>query len=231
MGMSEFPDGFGGSTGLADDFTGTMKDVVFKAIPEVGDGAFPLLICDLHTDDDEVGNNGVLQAQRFGIGKKGWEAVDGGARVEGGPKGGFNRQTHLQNVLQRLMSLDEAKVRARWEATGATPQEAKFWEGLTCHWKSEHFSSTIDGSVTEWDWMLPSEFIGWGGGSKAKASKPSKSEKSEKADGVPKAIAKQVKALVDECDDKDEFLMRAYNEIDGIDDDPLIEAYVDAAWS
>jgi len=236
MGMSEFPEGFGGSTGLADDYIGTMKDVVFKAIPEVGDGAFPLMVCDMHTDDDEVGNNGVLQAQRFGIGKKAWEAVDGGARVEGGPKGGFNNQTHLQKVLQRLMDLDEGKVRERWQETKATPQEAKFWEGLTCRWKAEHFSSTIGGERAEWDWLLPSEFIGWGAGSGSKAGSKAKADAkaSESGDGdseVSKAVVKQVKALVKACEDRDEFLMRAYDEIDGIEDDPAIEAYVDSAWS
>lgn len=233
---------FGGSTGLADDFDGVIRNPMFRSDPSRGDGAFPLLVVDFETDDPEVGT---LEEQFIGIGKKGMEAADGGKRVEGMPSGGFNRNTHAQTIISRLRELDEGLIRERYNATEYRPDDIRFWDGLKCHWNSEEFHNKINDEDATWSWLLPTKFYGWEDGaapakaaakSAKKASKASKSTAkaakkaapAEKAEsGLTAEIAAQIRKIADESDDEATFVERAYAEVEGVEASAEIQAAID----
>lgn len=247
---------FRGTSGLFDDGEVTFTEARFIKDPSYvnseGD-LMPVFAVDLVTDEPDVGENGVLENQFFSIGK-GWEIEDGGAKVvrEDGKSGkGFNKSTYLQAFLGAMLDLDGGMdaVRARYEDTGATPQEAAFWEGLRVHVEQHEYETGGWGNVEKKtrSRLMPTEILGWDGvkaevksvAKKAPAKKaPAKKAAAAKpaADETPYAAAKAaagdevcaaIRAIADECDTVEEFMDRAYSEVEGIDDDTSIQLLVD----
>lgn len=235
MAHDEF-DPFATSTGLADDIDVTIRNFRFGLDPAYTnqDDEMTLTgICDFVTDDPDIGTNGTIENQFLTIGK-GWEAVDGGKKVQredGRPKG-FNNSTYLGALLDACMAIGEDKMRARYEATKLTPMDAGFWEGLSLHMEQTEYEAFNKKRSR----LLPTEVKGWTGEAKKPAKKAAAKKVAAKK-AAPKAEAEEVEtdaedagptlesltaaiiaiAKTSEDDGGATFVERCYSEIEGLD--------------
>lgn len=235
MAHDEF-DPFATSTGLADDLDITIRNFRFGLDPAYTnqDDEMTLTgICDFVTDDPDVGSNGTIENQFITIGK-GWEAVDGGKKVQredGRPKG-FNNSTYLGAIIDACMQVGSDKMRARYEATQLTPMDAGFWEGLTLHMEQTEYEA-FNKKRTR---LLPTEVKGWSE-AKAKPAKKAAAKKVAAKKAAPKAEEVEVEEVAEETgptlasltaaiiaiaktsedDGGATFVERCYSEIEGLD--------------
>lgn len=236
MAHDEF-DPFATSTGLADDLDITIRNFRFGLDPGyTNDDEMVLVgICDFATDDPDVGTGGVIENQYITIGK-GWEAVDGGKKVQredGRPKG-FNNSTYMGAIIDACMSIDPDKMRGRFEQTKLSPMDAGYWEGLTLHVEQTEYKA-FDKTRTR---LLPTEVKGWA----SEAKKPAKKAAAKKVaakKAAPKAeeteadplvsLEDQIIAIAKSSPDDGgaTFIERCYAEIDGLDANDEAMALVD----
>jgi len=236
MSTHEEFDPFHTTTGIADDLDITIRNFRFGLDPAYtnGDDEMTLTgICDFVTDDPDVGNAGTIENQFITIGK-GWEAVDGGKKVqrEDGRAKGFNNSTYLGAIIDACMQVGSDKMRARYEATQLTPMDAGFWEGLTLHMEQTEYEA-FNKKRTR---LLPTEVKGWSEG-KAKPAKKAAAKKVAAKKAAPKAEEVEVEEVAEETgptlasltaaiiaiaktsedDGGATFVERCYSEIEGLD--------------
>lgn len=242
-------DPFKGSSGLADDVDVTWEAVHFGQNPTYTDDAGNMPVVFMAT---EFYSDGDIEPreQLYTIGK-GWEVQDKGAKVvreDGKPKG-FNNSTKLQIILNRCLELDEGAMRARYEATGLTPQEAGYWEGFTFHANQEEREITFGDKKgqTRTD-LMPTAVIGWKDGAASKPAGAAKKAPAKKAAASKKAAAAPageaesngavtgaalakvklaIRAIADECETFEQYVDRCYTEIDEASEDAGVAALID----
>lgn len=184
------------TTGLPDDFTGTIVNARF-AIPmgENMDNPRLSFICDIHTDDPDLGNNGVLEDQTFGIGD-GWTKVGKGESVEreDGKKAAFNTNSKIGRLVGSLLAQDSFKAAlGERVASGDAPllNEAAFYEGITGHWKRNEASfKTKEGNEMSYSFFTIDEFVSFGKAAAKPAKKAAKAPAKKAAKSAAKAAPK-----------------------------------------
>lgn len=130
------------STGLPDDFTGTITNMRFVADAGYKDGQFLVGLCDIETTDPDLGT---LEDQRFSLGGTGdtskyrWLSEDKGASIvrDDGKKASFNNNTGMGKLLASLLDQDVFKSAVTKRAQAGerhSPMTAAFYNGITGHW-------------------------------------------------------------------------------------------------
>lgn len=234
-----FPEGeanpFAGTSSLPDDFDAVMRDAKFgknsnyviKSGPNKGQMPTVLTV-DLVSGDADIDQN--VKGRTFTIGN-GWVAMDNGTRVErevpkAGAKQGFQDNSTLQIIVDRLLELDEAAVMAHYEATGAPPQDVRFWEGMNAHWEREDYT---DFQGNKRDRLVPTTLHGWvdevaekpapkkAVAKKAAAKKkaaPKPAPEDNGGGGLSDELRAQIRDIADNADDFESFVDTAFAEID-----------------
>lgn len=232
--MSERPEAFQGVSSLPDDFDGTLDNCRFGKNPKYTikeTGAMPVVFS-FDILAPELGEN---QDMILTIGN-GFKAEENGTlavleKPRSSGKTGFQDNSNIMGWINRLFELDEAAMLERYESTQYPPQDARFWEGLRCHFNREKYK---DFRGTERDKLMPTALLGWGEGDgevKAKPATAKKKASKKKAAAKPKAepadegvddeTLAALDAIADECETYDEFVSRAFSEVDGADSEPL----------
>lgn len=128
--LGEDFDEFRTSTGLKDDYDGTVTDAYFGKDQRGGDRNLLFLKVSA-TDGDEV-------ELRYSTGN-GWVSYDGGRTVEHPTEKWFNNRTAIAELMKAAMMIPEAQVelgrRSHQELDRRGPKDAKLWVGLGFHWE------------------------------------------------------------------------------------------------
>jgi hypothetical protein len=250
----EVPVEFTVSSGGWDDLEVTFRDPVFNYnmsyVDDTGEPQLALIV-DFETDDPDVGDGGTIAQQMITIGK-GWVQADGGRSVEreSGRAKGFQRASYAGVLIQKCMEHGKKAMLERHKETGLTTLDAGFWDGLHAHFSQQEMPRfRNDGEVREK--LLPDGPISWVGGEKtgAGATKPAKKAAvkkvvakkpavvGEEMQGIEGQVGIETEVLlplrdaiiqVARTSESDEqFIMRCYDEVPGLDDDSDAMALVD----
>lgn len=163
------------TTGLADDFDGTIVDAKFDVNPDyerVAGAADPMLILTLECP--EFGEP-VTQGWSTGGAPK-WEIGRGGLEITSSVNPDlrrFNMNTRAGELVKRMFKLvGQGNEKAGQEVFLVKKHymtEAEFYSGLSFHWKREPMR-TVSGEAR--DVLMPNTYLGESAGSGAKASAP-----------------------------------------------------------
>jgi hypothetical protein len=220
--MAEF-DAYTFTDGLVTEYQGKITDAYFTYDDSYNDGESLLLKLEIQTDNPELGDGGAV-IEQYPVGK-GWETTDKGktaTREDGKPRA-LNRNSGVAVLVTSALEAgagDELKSRG-------IPTEAAIWPGLEFTFARKEFTFKVDGEERSYGRMLVTEYHGGAAGAKAeKPAKAAKSDESAVAGPIPPKVKIALKKLAVECDTHDEFIERAFVEIDGVDGDSVVEAAV-----
>lgn len=231
MPVEEEVDPFQTSKGGWDDLNVVLKNARFGFNPAYHDTEGNLilaLLVNMETDDGEVGT---LEDQVLTIGK-GWEAIDGGKSVRrtDGKTKGYNNLSYMGLILDACMELAGDKMRDRYEKTGLKPTDAGFWEGLQCHMVQKEIPGFKKGDPPK-SKLLPDKIVGWEAPKakkKAAAKKaPTPVARTEEDEGVSPEMLALIVEVAKTSGDEEEFLTRAYTEVEGLDSNTAAMELVD----
>ena len=152
--LSEEQDDWTTSSGLPDNFAGTIIGASFGYRAEYANGEIPLFlpVIDGPDLDDPI-------EQGFSIGK-GWNVVNGGKSVEHGKKERFTKSSLMGKLVTRIVTDLKVPMQGRGKS-----RDAATWVGLNCFWKREKIEYGED--IGNTDHIMPFEFLGFenaGGG-------------------------------------------------------------------
>lgn len=201
------------STGLPDDFTGTIANARFTSQPDYKDGALFFCADITDIDDPDVGDDGKIEDQRFGIGgtsessKYRWITEDKGASVvrDDGKKASFNNSTALGRLLGGLLNQESFRSAVTKRAQSGdrfTPNQAAFYNGIRGHWhRVEEKFTGQDGQERTMSYLVMDEFAEFAGtgSSKAGAAKAATAKKAAKK-AAPAKPAKPAPAPVEDAE-------------------------------
>lgn len=169
------------SSGLAEKYTGTVKDATFGFKADYQDGTRLLFMVDIQTDDSEIGDNGLVTEQ-YPVGD-GWDVTEKGLKCkrEDGKRKGFNKNSgYGQLVAAAVEAGAGGTLKERGGADG--PMRADIWNGLTFDFERKEFKGNFDGQDRTWARMLPVKMID---GGKATAADSGSAKPTEKAAEAP----------------------------------------------
>lgn len=229
-------DPWAGTSGLRDDFDGTITSFKFVYDSEYNNGQ--TLIARVEIDPEDGGEPEVLKLSTG----SGWEDDAKGTkakREDGADPKGFSKSCNVQRFFTAASETDflpEMKKSVPWDGT--------IWPGNRFHFVRKEFPAfNDDPNAKKPEVTCPTEYLGGADGAKKKA--PAKSADTEDAAEKPdpkakaaaaKAAAAKAKAaaasgddelegelgvlakLAGECDSHDEFIEKAYAALDNADD-------------
>ncbi|MFA5415523.1 MAG: hypothetical protein WC295_08515 [Methanoregula sp.] len=143
------------STGLVDDFDGTVVGVQFRPNPQYAakaniDADTPLLHLTFEGPDIDTEDGKLTQAYSIGTG---WEPKNKGAEViniNKPDKHNFNVNSNAGALIKRMLAVagggDEQKGMEMIAERGIYMTKAEFYEGLSGHWSRETISRQGGGS-------------------------------------------------------------------------------------
>ena len=220
--MTEF-DAYSFSDGLVTEYQGKITDAYFTYDDSYNDGESLLLKLEIQSDNSELGDGGAV-IEQYPVGK-GWETTDKGktaSREDGKPRA-LNRNS---GVAVLVTSALEAGAASELKSRGI-PTDAAIWPGLEFTFARKEFTFKVDGEERSYGRMLITEYHGHGLGAAGGAVKPVKADKAAAVAGpIPPKVKIALKKLAVECDTHDEFIERAFVEIDGVDGDAVVETAV-----
>ncbi len=164
-------------TGLIDDFDFTIERSFFAPDSRYMDGSQVLLQWEGKTDNPDLPETHLW----FSVGK-GWESTDGGKTIghDSGRDGKyFNRSTQIAKLIARC--IDDFEIGDLLESRG-TAFEAKVWEGLKFHIKSE--SIDYGGDIGTKSKQYPNRFLGVVGETQTKANGKGKTDARAKLEAL-----------------------------------------------
>lgn len=215
--MAEF-DAYSFTDGLVTEYQGKITDAYFTYDDSYNDGESLLLKLEIQSDNPELGDGGAV-IEQYPVGK-GWETTDKGktaSREDGKPRA-LNRNS---GVAVLVTSALEAGAASELKSRGV-PTDAAIWPGLEFTFARKEFTFKVDGEERSYGRMLITEFHGQGIGAKVKIV-----DLDEKIAGpIPPKVKIALKKLAMECDTHDDFIERAFVEIDGVDGDSVVESAV-----
>lgn len=207
------------STGLLDQYEGTIEESWFAYDPNYRDGEVPLLhwrISNVVTEEeapDEI-------VEKFSIGS-GWQVVDNGATVEheSGRNKPFNRNSKYGMIIQAVIDNEDGAFEGGLAALQerGDPIEANVWEGL--RFEFERVEYDYGGEIGVRDFILPVAFVG-------EEDAPS-SNGNGSSQASRESLEKKLKALAKKAADHDEFVELATDLDAVVDDDELFASVVD----
>lgn len=231
------------TTGLAEKYTGVIKDPTFGFKADYMDGTRLLFLIEVQTDDDEIGENGLVNEQ-YTVGD-GWEAKDKGLRCarEDGKKKGFNQNSGYGLFIAAAVQAGAGEVlKARSDADG--PMKADIWEGLSFDFERKTFTFKNDkGEDQSYHRMLPVKFHGESGkGQSQSSSMSSKTAEATSSDesssatngnsggnyGLDAGLLAKIKARAKKAGTHDEFIELCFGELGdqmtGVAEDVVMDA-------
>lgn len=242
------------TAGLVQEYEGVVREAVFSYDSRYNNGESLLLMLTFDVDP-EVAEDGE-RVEMFTAGT-GWTEIDGGNGCQNkrGVEGGTARGA-LFNKASGCGLLVEAMIEAEgFDASlVANPYKAESWIGLGMEVHAKEFKNTVNGEERTYTRMLPVRVWREDSDAKAPAKKapakkaPAKAEpeaaepdaemtpaQRAKARAAAKKAAEagtdpkraQLDAIAAECSTFDEFIERAYGEIEGLDDDADLQAIAD----
>lgn len=148
------------STGLIDDFDGTITEAYFGTDAAYNDGDTILLILEISTDDPD--RPSITEKLSTGTG---WVIENSGANIvsENGKPRKFNQNSRVGMVLAAALAAGAGDI---MRGKG-TPMDAATWTGLAFHWDRVKIKG-FNGEEKEV--LLPTSVLGEVGSSSAPAS-------------------------------------------------------------
>jgi hypothetical protein len=211
-------DAYSFTDGLVTEYQGKITDAYFTYDDSYNDGESLLLKLEIQTDNSELGDGGAV-IEQYPVGK-GWETSDKGktaSREDGKPRA-LNKNS---GVAVLVTSALEAGAASELKSRGV-PTDSAIWPGLEFTFARKEFTFKVDGEERSYGRMLITEYHGQGIGAKTKTV-----DLNEQIAGpISPKVKIQLKKLAMECDTHDEFIERAFVEIDGVDGDGPTEAAV-----
>lgn len=232
------------SSGLVDMYVGDVGDAYFAFDDNYNNGDTLVFKIEFKTDDPDVGDEGTV-TEMYPCGA-GWDTTDKGksAHHESGKPKKFNKNSGMGLLIDHAIACeglaDELMKKGQ-------PNVAETWHGLKgLRIERVEFEGEIDGEKRTWARMLPTEYLGASeskpatkaAGKKA-ASKKAASKPEPEADDAddtgddaaeaPKVVGKLKVTLIKlakECDTHDDFVERAFTEVDEVDGDENVQAVV-----
>lgn len=203
------------SSGLIDDFDGTVTEAYFSTDAAYNDGGTVLLILELATDDLDR----PTETLKLSTGT-GWAIEDQGRRIvsESGKPRSFNKSSIVGGFLGAALGCGAGDV---MRAKG-NPMEAATWQGLSFH-LNRVMVKGYDG--TEKERLLPTAFIG-GGAVPASTNTTTPASTGE----VSAATKGKLTALVRSTADRDAFMDSAFNTPEFANDQAAIELILDEGF-
>jgi len=216
-----------GTSGLRDDFDGTIVSARFTYDSEYNNGN--TLIARLEIEPDDGGEPEVLKLSTG----SGWEDDEKGKkakREDGKDPSGFNKSCNYYRFSAAALETDFAEI-----ARKSKPWEAEVWEGHNFHFNRREFEA-FDKDSKKPEVVVPTVYNGEGKG----AEKPARKATSSSGGGDAKAKAAAAKAkaeaakakssdggedpnvtilknLAAECESHDEFIEKAYAALEDAD--------------
>jgi len=130
--MPDF-DPFALSSGLPEDYIGTIESAAFITDPKYNNGETVLLELTVVSPDPEVGT----QSQRYPCGPQ-WRSYDGGQTIEHPNENAkINRQTAYGVLIQKALDVAGDVLRSRVSNYPLGPRDSRTWVGLTFRWQAE----------------------------------------------------------------------------------------------
>lgn len=142
------------SSGLIDDFDGTVSEAYFGTDAAYNNGDTVLLVLELSTDDPDHPQETVKLSTGTG-----WTIEGQGASIvsESGKARSFNKNSRVGQVIAAALNIGAGDaMRAK-----GTPMEASTWAGLSFHWNRVELVG-FNGETKEA--LLPTAFLGDEGG-------------------------------------------------------------------
>lgn len=229
------------TSGLPDAFTGKVQDSYFCFDDGYQDGEAALLKLEVMTDDPELGESGLLTLM-YPVGK-GWEPKNKGKGIEheSGKAKNINKSSGLGLLMAALLEVCGDEIMD----LGNPLADAGIFKGLAFDFERKDYEANIGGEKITYNRMLPVA-VAEGGEEKPAAKKAAGSTKkaAAKAKAEPEAddagdeggeaeevklpakLRVALKKLAKECDNHDEFVERAFEEVDGVEGDEAAEAAV-----
>lgn len=228
--MADEFDPFNLGSGLADDVDVTFTDTYFGTDAEYNEGKTLLLISTGKTDDAEVEGGEMRLMYPCG---NGWETTDKGKTAvrEDGKQKNFIKTSGIGLLITHAIEAG-CDLRTVGQEKGVTPFEAALWDGLSFHMKRKQIK--YGGEIGTVERLLPDSFIASGGGSKKSAPKPEpksepKGEPESSGDEAPAngalsaAEKAKLKVLAKKCGTHDEFIEKAFTELEFVNNNSAAE--------
>lgn len=222
-------DPYRGTTGLKDDFDGTIESVLFTYDSEYNDGKTCIARVEIRDHADPKGDPEVVKLSTG----SGWEPAQKGQvaeRGDGKDPQGFNRSCGYQIFFEGAFDQAEGTIRK-----AGLPWEAKTLTGLDFHFNQVEY---LDMNDKKRNRLVPSAFLGKSGKSskdddtdddeepaKAKpASKSAAKDSNDDAAELPAKVKGKLKKFAIEADSHEEFMELAYS---GLDDADTYDTVID----
>ena len=222
-------DPWAGTSGLRDDFDGTITSFKFVYDSEYNSGQ--TLIARVEIDCDDGGEPEVLKLSTG----SGWEDDAKGTkakREDGANPKGFSKSCNVQRFFAGAMETDFLEAMKK-----SVPWDGTIWAGNRFHFVRQTFEAVSnDPNAKKPEVTIPTEYLGAADGKKAAPAKESSGGDAKAKAAAAKAAAAKAKAaaasggdelegelgvlagLAKECDTHDEFIEKAYAALDNADD-------------
>lgn len=213
------------TTGLPDAFTGPITDAYFGFNDDYQNGEVCVLTLVVQSDDDEIGDGGVIETL-YPCGK-GFEPVNKGAGVrhESGKNKGFNKSSGMGLLIDAALEVMGEDLPSKGDAV-----DAATWKGLAFDWERKEFSGTFGGEKSTWNRILPVAVAAGSATSKAASGSTKTSTPASGDDGdvkLPAKIKAALKKIAVAHDDHDAFMEAAFEAVGDIDGwDDAYEGYI-----
>jgi hypothetical protein len=188
------------SSGLIEDYTGTITDAYFGFDAAYNNGGTCLLKLVVSADDKTLFDGGET-TQIYTVGE-GFEPTNGGAQVahESGKQKNFNKQSGVGLLIQSVADIDGGLDILRERGTAF---DAGIWKGLHVEFYAKEFSAKINGEDRTWTRTLIRSI---GDGPTA--------EVVDNASALDPVLRGKLKAIAVSAADHDAFIEKAFSELD-----------------
>jgi hypothetical protein len=188
------------SSGLIEDYTGTISDAYFGFDAAYNNGGTCLLKLVVSADDKTMFDGGET-TQIYTVGE-GFEPINGGAQVahESGKQKNFNKQSGVGLLIQSVADIDGGLDILRERGTAF---DAGIWKGLHVEFYAKEFSAKINGEDRTWTRTLIRSI---GDGPTA--------EVVDNASALDPVLRGKLKAIAVSAADHDAFIEKAFSELD-----------------
>lgn len=186
------------SSGLIEDYTGTITDAWFGYDAMYNAGGTCLLKLVVQADDKTLFDGGET-TQIYTVGE-GFEPTNNGAQVahESGKQKNFNKQSGMGLLIQSVADIDGGLDILRERGTAF---DAGIWKGLRVEFYAKEFSAKINGEDRTWTrTLIRSIFTG-----------DTATDVASAADQLEPAVRGKLKAVAVASDNHDDFIEKAFS--------------------
>ena len=187
------------SSGLVDNFDGTVTDAWFTFDDSYNNGETCVLKLEVKADNPGTFPNENTTTILYPLGK-GWDIADKGVKCA--HESGKQQQFHKNSGMGLLINAArEIGLVDKWREQDATPFDARIWIGVHCEWHNTEFTfTTKEGEERSYYRMLPCALLD---------STDNQNEDTPQFDLSP-ALRGKLRAIATNCDTHDKFIEQAF---------------------